>query len=80
MTTERIVDRVDSVFDLRIHKALNLPESLSTRGMLTYSKTGNRMTFKVLSEKILTESAVCKDSTDNDILVTKLKSGSFGRG
>jgi metal-sulfur cluster biosynthetic enzyme len=24
MTTERIVDRLDSVFDLRIHRALNL--------------------------------------------------------
>jgi hypothetical protein len=55
MTTERIVDRLDSVFDLRIHKALNLPESVSTRVMLTYSKMENRKDFKVLSPKITEE-------------------------
>jgi hypothetical protein len=55
MTTERIVDRLDSVFDLRIHKALNLPESVSTRVMLTYSKAENRKNFKVLSPKITEE-------------------------
>ena len=42
MTTERIVDRLDSVFDLRIHKALNLSESVTTRVSLTYSKTGKQ--------------------------------------
>ena len=51
MTTERMVDRLDSVFDLRIHKALNLSESVSTRVMLTYSKRENRKQFKVLSSK-----------------------------
>jgi hypothetical protein len=51
MTTERIVDRLNSVFDLRIHKALNLSESVSTRVMLTYSKRENRTKFKVLSSK-----------------------------
>jgi hypothetical protein len=51
MTTERIVDRLDSVFDLRIHKALNLSESVSTRVMLTYSKAENRTKYKVLSAK-----------------------------
>jgi hypothetical protein len=55
MTTERIVDRLDSVFDLRIQKALNLSESVSTRVMLTYSKTENRKNFKVLSPKITEE-------------------------
>jgi len=55
MTTERIVERLDSVFDLRIHKALNLPESVSTRVMLTYSKSQKRTTFKVLSAKTTEE-------------------------
>jgi hypothetical protein len=55
MTTERIVDRLDSVFDLRIHKALNLSESVSTRVMLTYNKTENRTTFKILSAKTTEE-------------------------
>jgi hypothetical protein len=55
MTTERIVDRLDSVFDLRIQKAMNLSESVSTRVMLTYSKTENRKNFKVLSPKITEE-------------------------
>ena len=49
MTTERIVDRLDSVFELRIHKALNLSESVSTRVLLTYHKRENRTKFKVLS-------------------------------
>ena len=59
MTTERIAERLDSVFDLRIHKALNLSESVSTRVMLTYSKQGNRKKFKVLNPKT-TEEMKCK--------------------
>jgi hypothetical protein len=55
MTTERMVDRLDSVFDLRIHKALNLPESVSTRVMMTYSKKENRTKFIVLSAKATEE-------------------------
>jgi len=55
MTTERMVDRLDSVFDLRIHKALNLSESVSTRVMLTYSKRENRKKFKVLNPKTTEE-------------------------
>ena len=55
MTTERIVDRLDSVFDVRIHKALNLSESVSTRVMLTYSKTENKKLFKVLNPKTTEE-------------------------
>jgi hypothetical protein len=55
MTTERIVDRLDSVFDLRIHKALNLSESVSTRVMLTYSKRENRKKFNVLNPKTTEE-------------------------
>ncbi len=51
MSAERIVDRLDSVFDLRIHKALNLAESVSIRVMLTYNKTENRTNFKVVSTK-----------------------------
>lgn len=55
MTTERIVERLDSVFDMRIRKALSLSESVSTRVMLTYSKPDNRKTFKVLSTKTTEE-------------------------
>ena len=55
MTTERIVDKLDSVFDLRIHKALNLSESVSTRVMLTYSKSENTTTFRVLNTKTTEE-------------------------
>jgi len=50
-----MVDRLNSVFDLRIHKALNLSESVSTRVMLTYSKGENRTKFKVLSSKTTEE-------------------------
>jgi len=50
-----MVDRLDSVFDLRIHKALNLPESVSTRVMLTYSKIDNRTTFKIVAAKTTEE-------------------------
>ena len=55
MTKERIVDRLDSVFDLRIHKALNLSESLSTRVLLTYSKRENKKKFEVLYPKTTEE-------------------------
>jgi hypothetical protein len=55
MTTERIVERLDSVFDLRIHKALNLSESVSTRVMLTYSRKEKRTKFMVLSAKATEE-------------------------
>ncbi len=51
MASERMVEQLDSVFDIRIRKALNLPESVSTRVRLTYSKPENRTTFKVLSTK-----------------------------
>lgn len=55
MASERIIDRMDSVFDLRIQKALNLPESVSTRVMLSYRKPENKTTFKVLSTKTTEE-------------------------
>jgi hypothetical protein len=55
MASERIVDRLDSVFDIRIRKALNLSETVSTRVRLTYSKPDNRKTFKVLSTKTTEE-------------------------
>ena len=77
MTTERIVDRLDSVFDLRIHKALNLPESVSTRVRLTYSKPENRTTFKVLSTKTTEElkskiTSWLDDHIDVDDIVCRL--------
>jgi len=55
MASERIVDRLDSVFDLRIRKALNLSENVSTRVRLTYCKPENRTTFKVLSTQMTEE-------------------------
>lgn len=79
MTTERMVDRVDSVFDLRIHKALNLSESVSTRVMLTYSKPENRTTFKVLSTRTTEDmkrkiTSWLDDHIDVDDLVCRLGS------
>ena len=55
MASERMVDRLDSVFDLRIRKALNLSESVSTRVRLTYNKPENTTTFKVLSTRTTEE-------------------------
>jgi hypothetical protein len=55
MTTERIPDRLDSVFDLRIHKVLSLSESVSTRVRLAYSKTENSKKFTVLGSKTTEE-------------------------
>ena len=55
MTTERLVDRLDSVFDLRIHKALNLSEGVSTRVRLIYSKTENTKKFMVIGPKTTEE-------------------------
>lgn len=79
MTTERMVDRVDSVFDLRIHKALDLSESVSTRVMLTYSKPKNRTTFKVLSTRTTEDmkrkiTSRLDDHIDVDDLVCRLGS------
>ena len=55
MTTERLPDRLDSVFDLRIQKALSLPEGVSGRVRLTYSRTENSKKFNVLSAKTTEE-------------------------
>jgi hypothetical protein len=55
MTTERLPDRLDSVFDLKIHKALSLAESVSTRVRLTYSRNENQKNFNVLSPKTTEE-------------------------
>jgi hypothetical protein len=55
MTTERLPDRLDSVFDLKIHKALSLAESVSTRVRLTYSRNENQKKFNVLSPKTTEE-------------------------
>jgi hypothetical protein len=55
MTTERLPDRLDSVFDLKIHKALSLSESVSTRVRLTYSRNENQKKFNVLSPKTTEE-------------------------
>lgn len=70
---------MDSVFDLRIHKALNLSESVSTRVMLTYSKPENRTTFKVLSTRTTEDmkrkiTSWLDDHIDVDDLVCRLGS------
>jgi len=40
MGSERILDKLLSVFDLTICKALGLPESVSTRVMFLYDREG----------------------------------------
>ncbi|MGE5840750.1 MAG: hypothetical protein ACM335_00625 [Deltaproteobacteria bacterium] len=79
MVSERIVDRLDSVFDLRIQKALNLSESVSTRVMLSYRKPEKKATFKVLSTKTTEElkrriTSWLDDHMDLEALVPRLGS------
>ena len=74
-----MVEQLDSVFDIRIRKALNLPESVSTRVRLTYSKPENRTTFKVLSTRTTEEmkrkiTSWLDDHIDVDDLVCRLGS------
>jgi hypothetical protein len=52
MAKERDVDKLVSIFDLKIQKALNLKESVSARVMLSYDKGKNSREFKVLSRQI----------------------------
>ena len=59
--------------------SLNLPESVSTRVRLTYSKPENRTTFKVLSTKTTEElkskiTSWLDDHIDVDDLVCRLGS------
>lgn len=49
METRNGVDKLLSIFDLNIYKALNLTESISTRVMFRYDKEKNRSEFKVLN-------------------------------
>jgi hypothetical protein len=42
MGSKRFLDKLLSVFDLTICKALGLPESVSTRVMFLYDRVGKR--------------------------------------
>jgi hypothetical protein len=52
MEKRRCVKGILSVFDLTIGKALNLPESLSTRVMLLYDEKSKTKEFQVLDQRI----------------------------
>jgi hypothetical protein len=47
MGSERFLDKLLSVFDLTICKALELPESVSTRVMFLYDREGGHKEFLV---------------------------------
>ena len=49
------IDKLLSVFDLDIYKALDLEENISTRVMFKYDKETNRSEFKVLNKEISRE-------------------------
>jgi hypothetical protein len=52
MAKERDVDKLVSIFDVRIQKALNLEKRISARVMLSYDKGKSSREFKVLSKQI----------------------------
>jgi len=52
---KRDIDRLLSIFDLKIQKALNLPESVSTRVLFIYDKEGSVKEFKLLSKDLSKE-------------------------
>ena len=55
METRNGVDKLLSIFDLNIYKALNLTENISTRVIFRYDKETNRKEFKVLTRGISQE-------------------------
>jgi hypothetical protein len=52
MASKRHYNSLFSVFDLTIHKALGLPESVSIRVMLTYDRARNERKFVILKAEI----------------------------
>ena len=52
MVNKRHYDSLSSVFDLNIHEALGLPESVSIRVMLTYDRERNERKFVILNAEI----------------------------
>ena len=52
MASNRYYDSLSSVFDLNIHEALGLPESVSIRVMLTYDRERNERKFVILNAEI----------------------------
>jgi hypothetical protein len=55
METRNGIDKLLSIFDLTIFKALNLQENISARVMFRYDKETNRSEFKVLNKGISRE-------------------------
>ena len=55
METRNGVDKLLSIFDLDIYKALDLEKNISTRVMFRYDKEANRSEFKVLNKEISRE-------------------------
>ena len=55
METRNGIDKLLSIFDLNIFKALNLEENISTRIMFRYDKETNRSEFTVLNKGISRE-------------------------
>ena len=78
MTAERVVDRVVSVFHLRIGEALGLPRRLSTRVVYTYDRQENRRHFTILNRDMSDEmNATLKSWLEKNIftdVITDLKS------
>jgi len=58
MGSERILDKLLSVFDLTICNAIGLPESVSTRVMFLYDREGDHKKF------IVTNNGMPKDLID----------------
>lgn len=52
MASKRHYESLSSVFDLNIHEALGLPESVSIRVMLTYERGRNERKFVILNAEI----------------------------
>ncbi len=80
METRNGVDKLLSIFDLNIYKALNLAENISTRVMFRYDKETNRNEFTVLNKGINREMCHRIESwLENNIKdfneITNLKAG-----
>ncbi len=52
MEKQRHVDKAMSTFDLKIGRAISLPECIRTRVMMTYDRKGRSKTFIVLNPHI----------------------------
>ena len=50
MATQRHIEKLSTIFDLKIGRALCLDDSISTRVMLIYDRNKNQKEFKVLGK------------------------------